>query len=165
MFPPSVNNDLPNLLGTITAIILPTLGLLISLFTQRKTLSGFLRFLLRIFNRVVQDTSERPDALPANGNGAMTHQATLMAFSEGSKRVDSVEGDVDELRAQVHKGFKDVDNAIQEFGERMRIRADGDLLINSRKFEAVNKRIDNLEHDQRSAETRISELEDWRGAQ
>lgn len=159
---PQVNSD--TLLGLVSVIGVPLLGVL---FSQKPVVKVITRVMLWLVNRLAQDKVARADALPipTDGNGILASQAILFAQSEGSKRVDSVEDDVDELRAQVHKGFKDVDNAIQKFGEQMRIRADGDLLINSKKFEAVNRRIDGLEHDQRSADARIQELEDWRGSQ
>jgi predicted RNase H-like nuclease (RuvC/YqgF family) len=156
------HNDLSTLIGLISVLGLPLLGVL---FSQKPVVVAITRVMLWVVNRLAQDKVERPSDAVTSGNNTIASQAIMFAHSESSKRVDSVEDDVAELRRQVRMGFDDVDKAIEKFGEQMRIRADGDLLINSRKFEAVNKRIDDLEHDKRDHDRRISELEDWRGGQ
>lgn len=163
---PPTGNDLVNFIGTILSVVFPSLGIVVGLFSQSKRISIFVKFMLSIFSRVLQDTVERPDTLPStNGNGAITQQATLLAFSEGSKRVDSVADDVSALRREISLGFQKVDTGILEFGEKVRIRMDGDLLTNSRKHEANAKEITNLKTDIRDIDNRVKELEDWRGSQ
>lgn len=157
------NNDLSTLIGLLSVIGIPLLSLV---FSQKSVVIAITRLMLWMVNRLRQDKIDRPADPPtdSSGNGGViTHQATLLAFSEGSKRVDIIDKRADTIEDGLEALKRDMAKAFDEFGERMRIRLDGDLLTNNRKFKATNERIDHLTEDMRSMRVDVEDLKDWRG--